>query len=271
MWFLCQPTQQRPVQGRLFSTTLVLNMSRRLSSWFVLCLLSLFAAHARPPLAVAAAADLSVIGPELQHSFAKMYPNAQTKMSFGSSAMLTQQVRQGAPFDVFLSANSQFVEDLAKEGKLDGKTVRAYATGRLGLVWKDGGKHPIRELGTAHVRVVALPNPKLAPYGVAAQQALEYGGLWTVVQPKIVYGENVRQTLQFLDSGNADAVITADSLLGGRNVEVLPFEWHKPVIQKGGVVSVSKNAALAQQFIDFLLSAEGQAIFARFGFGAPPQ
>ena len=183
--------------------------------------------------------------------------------------MLAQQIGQGAPFDVFLSANAGYVDRLASNRKIDSGSIRSYATGRLGLVWRDGQRHPIRELATSHIKVVALPNPKLAPYGVAAQQALEYGGLWMAVQPKVVYGENVRQALQFLESGNADAAITSDSLLQGRTAEVLPQDWHKPILQKAGIVASTPHRELAAQFLKFLLSPAGQAIFARFGFGPP--
>lgn len=254
----------------MFSTTLVLNMSRRLSSWITIssilfCCQALAAAEIR----IAAASDLSVIGPELQRAFESQYANLHCKMVFGASAMLTQQIREGAPFDVFLSANAKFADDLGREGKLESGSVRAYATGRLGLIWRDGRQHPIRELGSSQVRTVALPNPKLAPYGVAAQEALEYGGLWLRVQPKVVYGENVRQTLQFLESGNADAALTADSLLQGRNAEVLSAEWHKPIVQKAGLVTATRNREEARKFLDFLFLPKTQAVFARFGFGPP--
>lgn len=254
----------------MFSTSPVCNMSAWLSSSILVFFFSLFTPLSRAELNVAAASDLSLVGPELQRQFEVKHPTIHIKTVFGSSAMLMQQIRQGAPFDVFLSANAQFVDELGESGKLYSASIRPYAVGRLGLVWRDGQRHPIRELGTHHMRVLALPNPKLAPYGVAAQQALEYGGIWLTVQPKVVYGENVRQTLQFLESGNADAAITSDSLLQGKNAEVLPAEWHKPIIQKAGIVSGTANRDAARKFLDFLLGPEGQAVFARFGFSPPP-
>ena len=118
-------------------------------------------------------------------------------------------------------------------------------------------------------RYLALPNPKLAPYGAAAQQALEYAGLWGMVQSKVVYGENVRQALQLVESGNADVVITSDSLLRGKDADLIPADWHKPIVQKAGVVSASQNREGAQLFLEFLLSPAGQGILARYGFGKP--
>ncbi len=141
--------------------------------------------------------------------------------------------------------------------------------GRLGILWRDGKHHPINDLKQNWVRFVALPNPKLAPYGVAAQQALEHMGLWEFVRQKVVYGENVRQTLQLFESGNADAVLTADSLLQGKDPTLMPADWHKPIIQKAGIVASTKNLEAARKFLEFLTSPAGQAIFAKFGFSGP--
>ena len=246
-------------------------MSHSLSSYLltiflVYCPLSI----AQTALTVAAASDLSALGPELQEGFCKEQKQCSIRFVSASSSVLSQQIENGAPFDVFMSANAEYADRLGHSGKLLPSSVRVYAIGRVGVLWRDGKKHPLRELATAPIKFVALPNPKLAPYGVAAQQALEYAGLWTMVQPKVVYGENVRQTLQLLESGNADAVLTADSLLQGKDAEVIPADWHQPILQKAGLVTASPNRELARRFLDFLVSAEGQAVFARYGF-SPPQ
>ncbi len=256
----------------MFSTTLVSNMSRLLSS-NLLTIFLLFPAWrvAQTTLTVAAASDLSAIGSELQSGFCKGNKQCSVRFVNASSSVLSQQIENGAPFDVFMSANAEYADRLGHSGKLLPSSVRAYAVGRLGILWRDGRKHPLRDLATAPIKFVALPNPKLAPYGVAAQQVLEYVGLWTQVQPKVVYGENVRQTLQLLESGNADAVLTADSLLQGKDAEVIPDDWHKPILQKAGLVTASSNRELARRFLDFLVSAEGQAVFARYGFGPIPK
>jgi molybdate transport system substrate-binding protein len=104
---------------------------------------------------------------------------------------------------------------------------------------------------------------------VAAQQGLEHAGIWKQVQPKVVYGENVRQTLQLFKSGNADAVLTSDSLLQGKNPDFIPPDWHRAIVQKGGIVAASTNQVAARRFLDFVLSPAGQAVFAQFGFGGP--
>jgi len=183
--------------------------------------------------------------------------------------MLKEQIASGAPYDVFLSANAEFVDQLASSGKLVPESVKAYAAGRVGMLWSDKKHHSLNDLAQSWVRFVALPNPKLAPYGVAAQQALEHAGIWKQVQPKVVYGENVRQTLQLFESGNADVVLTSDSLLQGKDPDLIPADWHRPIIQKGGIVAASSNQQAARKFLDFVLSPAGQAIFAQFGFGTP--
>lgn len=247
-------------------------MSRPLSSY----LLTIFLVCCPPCIAqtaltVAAASDLSALDLEMQKGFCKGQKQCSIRFVNASSSVLSQQIENGAPFDVFMSANAEYADRLGHSGKLLPSSIRVYAAGQVGVLWKDGKKHPLRELATAPIKFVALPNPKLAPYGVAAQQALEYAGLWTMVQPKVVYGENVRQTLQLLESGNADAVLTADSLLQGRNAEVIPEDWHQPILQKAGLVSASPNRELARRFLDFLVSVEGQAVFARYGFSSPPK
>ncbi len=258
-------------------------MSVQLSSCLVAFLLTFSPlAPAQTTLTVAAASDLTNLEPQLTDAFRKNEPirrdepaslsEAKIQISFvtGASAMLTQQIENGAPYDVFLSANAQFVDRLGSSGKLLPGSLRVYALGRVAILWRDGKKHPVNELGADWVRFVALPNPKLAPYGVAAQQALERAGIWKQVQPKVVYGENVRQTLQLFESGNADAVLTSAALVQGKNPDLVPADWHRPIVQKAGVVAGSPNRNAAQKFVDFLLSPAGQAIFAQFGYGAPP-
>jgi molybdate transport system substrate-binding protein len=125
------------------------------------------------------------------------------------------------------------------------------------------------DLADNSVRFVALANPKLAPYGVAAQEALAHEHLWEKVQPKVVYGENVRQTLQLFDSGNVDAVLTSDGLVSDRKPQLIPADWHKPIIQKAGIVAASAKQKEADLFMRFLLGTEARAIFAKYGFGKP--
>ncbi len=249
-------------------------MSAQLSSSFAIGFV-LFAqlCVGQTTLTVAAAADLSSLEPDLTSSFGKSAPGPQIRLRFvnAASAVLTQQIQNGAPYDVFLSANAEYVDRLSSFGKLDPASVRAYGIGRVGLLWSDKKHHSFSDLAQNWVRFVALPDPKLAPYGAAATQALEHAGIWKAVQPKIVYGENVREALQLFESGNADAVLTSASLLEGKNPQLVPDDWHQPILQKAGIVAASPNRAAAEAFMKFLLSPAGQAVFAKFGFGAPTQ
>jgi molybdate transport system substrate-binding protein len=222
-------------------------------------------------LTVAAASDLTNLEPDLGSSFREANAGVQVKWVTASSAVLAQQIRNGAPYDVFMSANAQFVDELASNRNLARDSVTGYAVGRVGMLWRDGKQHPINELESNKVRFIALPNPKLAPYGVAAQEGLEHAGVWPQIRSKIVYGENVRQTLQLFESGNADAVLTSDSLLQGRDPQLIPADWHRPILQKAGMVARTPNAEAARKFLDFLGAPAAQAIFARFGFSKPNQ
>jgi molybdate transport system substrate-binding protein len=247
-------------------------MSVRLSSYlsiiFLFVLPSL--AAAQTTLTVAAAADLSSLEPQLAEQFENTNP-IRVRFVTGASGTLSQQVENGAPYDVFLSANAQFVDRLSSFGKLRPDSVTAYAVGRVAVLWRDSKEHRISDLTESWVRFVALPNPKLAPYGVAAQEALEHAGIWKQVQPKVVYGENVRQALQLFESGNADAVLTGAALLQGKNATVIPADWHRPIVQKAGIVAATKNLDAARKFLDYLTSKDAQAIFAKFGFNPPPR
>ncbi|MGH9582603.1 MAG: molybdate ABC transporter substrate-binding protein [Bryobacteraceae bacterium] len=220
-------------------------------------------------LTVAAASDLTALEPVLDRAFYETNSHVRLRWVNAASAILSQQIDHGAPYDIFMSANVQYITQLASNGKLLRDSVAAYGVGRLGLLWHDGKHHPVKDLTQSWVRFVALPNPQLAPYGVAARHAVKHEGLWKQVQPKIVYGENVRETLEMFDSGNADAVITSDSLLPKRNPQIIPQEWHQPILQKAGVVAASPNRAAAEKFMQFLVGSAGQAVFAQFGFSSP--
>jgi molybdate transport system substrate-binding protein len=232
-----------------------------LSSLLAFCLFSPLPASAQTSVTVAAAADLAPLEPAL----AAQSP-VRVRFVTEASAVIAQQIQNGAPYDIFLSANATYVDRLISFGKMKPQEVRVYAIGRVGTLWRDGKHHPISDLAQNWVRIVALPNPRLAPYGVAAQQALEHAGIWAKVQPKVVYGENVRETVELFTSGNADAVLTAASLLVGQSPEMIPSDWHQPIVQKGGIIAATRNREAARRFMDFLTSPAAQAVFAQFGF-----
>jgi molybdate transport system substrate-binding protein len=237
-------------------------MSIRLSSCPAFFLLSLFLAQlslAEVTVRVAAAADLSAAEPLLAAAFEKAHPDITVLFVNGASAALAQQIQQGAPFDVFLSANVDLVDRL----HLD--SAKTYTIGHVAILWNDGNPHNLNGLTLPAIHFISIANPKLAPYGLAAKQALQQSNLWDKIEPKIVYGENVRQALQLFDSGNADAVLTALSLVINRHPQIVPSE----VVQKAGIVPATKEPQSAKAFLDWLLSPPAQEILAKFGFDEP--
>jgi len=213
-------------------------------------------------LLVAAAADVVRLEQPLREGFRKA-AGGQIRFVFGSSGMLARQIENGAPYDVYLSANERFVHDLAAQGKLDPQSVRVYALGRVAIWSKDPSIRKLSDLGS--VRRLSLPNPAHAPYGVAARQALEKEGTWKNLEARVVYAENVRQALQFAETGNVDAAITAWSLVFDRGGILIPAGLHAPIRQAAGVVTSSSNRALASRFLDYLSSPDGRALLCRYG------
>jgi molybdate transport system substrate-binding protein len=225
------------------------------------------------PLRVAAASDLQSVLPLLAERFEREH-KIRVEFTTGASGQLTQQVRQGAPFDLFLSANRKFVDDLASEGVILRESVKAYARGTLVLVIHPAANVGIREIASLKapaIKKIALANPDLAPYGLAGKQALERSGLWADLEPKIVRSETVRQALQFVETGNAEAGFVGRANVDSSKVRVVELapELYDPIVQGMGVVARSPTRSNAEAFEDFLLSESGQAILADFGFRRP--
>lgn len=252
---------------RLFTVS---NISVSMSSILIRSLLPLLSILVYPVVAqeliIAAATDLAPLELQLAGGF-RAETGLNIKFSFGSSGMLARQVANGAPFDVYLSANEGFVGELRADGHLDPATIRNYAVGRLGL-WSADGK--IKKLSDLLVlRSIAMANPRHAPYGMAAEQLLRSEGSFGRLQPRLVLAENVRQAFEFARTGNADAVITAWSLVFDKGGILLPDSGHKPIRQTGGVVKGSRNATAAKRFMDFIAGPKGQAILLAGGLFPP--
>jgi molybdate transport system substrate-binding protein len=194
----------------------------------------------------------------------------KVRFVLGSSGQLATQIRNGAPYDVFLSANMKFVRDLAGSGHVMPESVRTYSIGRLALYSKDGKYTDVRQLAGEGVRHVAIANPAHAPYGVAAKQLLERAGVWEKLASRVVYGENVRQTFQFAESGNADAAVVAWTLVKDRGGVLLAESGDEPIAQGAGVVARSGRAEAGRRFVEWLMGEEGQGLLREAGlFGAP--
>jgi molybdate transport system substrate-binding protein len=246
---------------------------------FVLLLASLAALPAlAAPLLVAAASDLAYCIDDLASAFRREVPQAELKFSTGASGNFFAQIRNGAPFDVFLSADMDYPRELARLGEADAATLAPYAIGRIALWSGDGSIDVTQGLGVlleARVKRVAIANPATAPYGRAARAALEHAGLWEAVQPKLVIGENIAQTAQFVQSGNAQlgfvslASLRSPKLAGSGRYYLVPEAGLAPIEQGAIVTQRGKATPLAARFVRFLGSPAARAILEKNGFGLP--
>jgi molybdate transport system substrate-binding protein len=221
-------------------------------------------------LRIAAASDLQAALPELGERFRSRGSIGITP-TFSSSGVLAQQIKQGAPYDVFLSANEAFVRDLARGGIIRTESVRAYARGTLVLAvhGKLGARiESLTDLASPEIKKIALANPETAPYGRAGKQALERAGLWDRLQPKVVIAESVRQALLYAQKGDAEAALVAHSVAADPEIRVIDLDpaLYDPIVQTLGVVADSPRQADADAFVRFVLGDEGRAILKDFGF-----
>lgn len=223
------------------------------------------------PLLVSAAASLTNAFRELGAAFTKE-SGIPLQFNFGSTGLLAEQIARGAPVDLFAAASARDVEALRREGLLLPETVTPYAEGRL-VLWPRGGLEEriegLRDL--LRLERIAIANPSHAPYGLAARQALVRAGLWERLAPRIVFGENVRQTLKFAETGNVDVAIVAHALCPpgeGGWVEVSPA-LHDPIVQTVAIPVTAKRKEAARRLLAFIVEGKGQAILARHGFLPP--
>ncbi|MGB0680769.1 MAG: molybdate ABC transporter substrate-binding protein, partial [Polyangiales bacterium] len=228
-----------------------------------------------PPLSVAAAADLHYAFTALGKRFEAAH-HQPIRFTFGSTGLMTRQLIEGAPYDLFAAADRSFAQRTISAGVCARDSEQLYAQGRL-VLWTQhpkgrGTLRTLADLRHPGWRKIAIANPEHAPYGRAAQAALQKVGLWQRLKPRIVYGENVRQTLQFAASGNADVAIIALSLAvatpKGRFARV-PANAHPRIAQSLVRCPGGKAPAAARAFVDLLNSDEGQATMHRFGFVRP--
>lgn len=223
-------------------------------------------------LTVAVAANFRPAMEEIKKAF-EARTGAKITASYGSSGNFTQQIENGAPFDVFISADRGFVDRLSRGGHTVPGTERIYARGWLVLATTPrlGRTIQLEGLKAADVKYVALANPQVAPYGRAARQALERIGLWDEVQPKVVFGENIEQAFQYVRTGQAEAGFVALSQVIGTDIPhvVVPKELYDPLDQALAILRRTPNERLARQFVDFILGPEGQQTIRKYGYEAP--
>lgn len=238
------------------------------------------AAQASESVSIAAAADLVYCLDEMNAVFKKAHPDADLKVSSGSSGNFATQIKNGAPFDLFLSADVSFPRDLVKAGLADESTLTTYATGKI-VLWTT---HPetidvtkglaiLRDANA--VKKLAVANPDHAPYGRAAKEALQHDKLWDSVQSRVVLGENISQTAQFVETGNADAGIVALSLVLSPKLskvgkwQEIPAEDYNKLEQAAILTKQGTANSTAHAYLDFLRSPEARSIFDHYGFRLP--
>jgi molybdate transport system substrate-binding protein len=223
-------------------------------------------------LTVGAAADLQFAFTEIGRLFEEE-TGIRVTFTFGSSGNLARQIEHGAPIDLFASADEAYVHGLASMGAILPDSIRLYAIGRIVLVSNRASGARVQQLddlASPGVARIALANPDHAPYGRAGRQALESAGLWEALGPKLVYGENVRQALQFVQTGNAEAGIIALSIADVPEIEYMLIDdsLHAPLRQALGVVRGGQED-LARQFADFVNGPRGGPVMERYGFASP--
>src|ERR1700688_4833226 len=247
----------------------------------MLALLLLFAGAfaTAQEITVAAAADMSAALPELVAAYAKKTGQA-VKLSFGSSGNLTNQIRNGAPFDIFFSADEEYPRQLIAEGLADKDTIYRYAVGRL-VLWVptdsplDLPKLGMKALLDPAVKKISIANPATAPYGRAAEATLRHFGIYDQVSSRLVVGENISQAAQFVESGNAQAGIIALShalapaMKDKGRYWTVPLDAYPTLKQAAVVLSRSKHQDSARKFLEYLRTPEATSLLATYGFNLP--
>ncbi len=235
------------------------------------------AAAGAQTLSIAAASDLQPVLPEIAKRF-EQARGRQVRVTFGSSGNFFAQIRSGAPFDVFLSADIDYPRQLEKAGLAERGTLTRYALGRL-VVWARRGSAVkagvLSGLAAPAVRKIAIANPDHAPYGRAAVAALRHAGVYERVRTRLVFGENVSQAAQFVQSGNADvgllplSLARSPALMGAGAFVEVPAAAHPP-IEQGAIVTLrARDKAAARAFVLFLTMPEIARLLRASGFEVP--
>jgi molybdate transport system substrate-binding protein len=234
---------------------------------------------AKPELLVAAAADLN---PAL-HDIAQQYEKKNrilVKLSFGASGALTQQIQNGAPFDLFFSADMDYPKRLIADGQADGLSLYQYSLGKL-VLWVpansplDVERQGMAVLLDSSVQKIAIANPEHAPYGRAAVAALKHAGLYDRLADRFVMGENVSQAAQFAESGNAQAGFVplahalSPAVKSVGRFWLIPPDYYPPLEQGVVILSRSQHKKEASDFLQYLKTEEASAMLRKYGFTLP--
>ncbi|CCE24058.1 molybdate ABC transporter substrate-binding protein [Methylotuvimicrobium alcaliphilum] len=227
---------------------------------------------------IAAAADLKFALDEIAAEFRQDHPDDTIEIVYGSSGKFFTQIQQDAPYDLYFSADIGFPKQLAQDD-FAASEVKPYAVGRI-VLWSatlDASMLTLENLTDSSIKRIAIANPKHAPYGKRAEEALRSTGIWAAVEPKLVYGENIAHTAQFVQTGNAQTGIIALSLAlnpelskqGGHYL--IPDTLHEPLEQGYIITRRAANNVLAKNFAEFIASPQARNVMTRYGFILPDQ
>jgi molybdate transport system substrate-binding protein len=247
-----------------------------------LALLLALPARAEPPrrtLTVAAAANLKTAAEELKKGFEAGQPGVEVTLTLGASGIFFSQIQNGAPFDLFLSADRDYPAKVVAAGLAAAADERVYAFGTL-VAWLPPGsaldleKRGLAALADPAVKRIAIANPAVAPFGRATEAAFKAAGVLEAVKEKLVLGTSAGQAAQFATSGAADVAFLPLSLTFGKQlatgkVYAVPAALYAPIEQSGIVLAGAKEPALARAFLAFVTGDKGRAILARYGYGLP--
>lgn len=228
----------------------------------------------KPMVTVAAAADLRFA----MDSIVQLYPDRDNiQVIYGSSGRFYEQLTKGAPFDIYFSADMEYPKKLEAMGRT-GSDIFAYGIGRLVLWAKNGNAqlNSVMDLSSGNLKKIAIANPRHAPYGMRAEESLKYYAVYEKVKPKLVFGENISQTAQFVSSGAADAGIIALSLALSPTMQkinpsytLIPENTHRPLLQGAIITQRAKENIAAKAFFEFVQEEEARAVLNHFGFRKP--
>ena len=263
-----------------------LDSPKRKVKLFLLCTVVIFLvtwlsdiATADEKILVAAASDLNFAMDEICSAFEKANPGIKVDVSYGSSGNFFAQIKQGAPYDIFFSADASYPALLEEEGLAVKDQRGLYAVGRI-VLWisKKSALNPQEGLNMVlepELKILAIANPKHAPYGRAAEEALRYYGVWDKVKEKLVFGENISQTAQFVQTGSADAGIIAMSLAVSPSMAdsgkylIIPTESYSRLEQGYAVLQRGKDKSSVKTFLAFAQGKHGKKILSDFGYILP--
>jgi len=227
-------------------------------------------------ITIAGASDLKFAMEEIVTAFQNEHPTDELAVVYGSSGSFNTQIQQGAPYDLFFSADIGFPRELASKG-FAASEVMPYAIGRI-VLWSgslDASRMTLKSLDDPAITRIAIANPKHAPYGKRAEEALRASGLWEKVQSKLVYGETVVQAAQFVQTGNAQVGIIALSLVTNPELSkkggywMVPEKLHEPLEQGFIITQHAESNALAKGFADYMNSKPVRAVMTKYGFALP--